>query len=129
MLSGNDLKEYLELMGKQGWKILSILSELSPVIEKMDTSPYKEVLEEDVKEHSDLFNKVYASLLKDGKVEPIDVAKLQVLDRRIKKIAKDLASYNVVNNSINKTSSFLKTPEGRVALEKSRDARKKKRGN
>ena len=94
MISEEERIDYLNIMGKKGLRMLGIIESLRPVVDQIETSPFKEVLNDDIEKHKDLFNKIYKDLITDGKADPMDIVRLQVRHEHIMKVANDLAKYN-----------------------------------
>ena len=95
--------DYLKIVGRKGLQMLGIIDSLHPVIERINESPYKEILTADIEAHVKLFNKIYGQLLADGKTDPMDVVRLQVRHEHIMKIANDLAKYEAAVDHVNTT--------------------------
>ena len=87
MISEEERSQYLKIMGRKGLKMLSIISSLREVIDKIDTQPFKDILTDDIQVHADLFNKIYDALIRQGRADPMDIMRLQVRHEHIIKVA------------------------------------------
>lgn len=94
MITDEERFNYLSVVGNRGDKILVLITAMRPFIEAMETEIGKELLADDIVEHARLLNKIFDSLIKDGKAEQSDVILLKLLDSRLKKIYDRLANYN-----------------------------------
>lgn len=94
MITDEERFNYLSVVGNRGSNILGLITAMRPFIEAMETEIGKELLSDDIAEHAKLMNKIFDSLVKDGKAEQADVILLKLLDSRLKKIHDRLANYN-----------------------------------
>lgn len=86
MISQEEVDNYLTVVGKRGLEVMRVITSIRPFIEMAESEMGQELIRDDITEHSRLMNKIYDSLVKDGKAEQGDVILLQLLDRRLKKI-------------------------------------------
>jgi hypothetical protein len=84
MLDDQAIKSYLETVGKRGFEVLKIITDLRPIIEKTESAFGKEVLSEDINEHSLVWNRIYDGLINEGTAKQQDVILLQLLHKRLK---------------------------------------------
>jgi hypothetical protein len=100
MIADTDIKKYLETVGKRGFEVLKIINDLRPVIERAETNLGKEFLLDDINEHSVTWNKIYDSLIADGSAKQNDVVLLQLLHKRLKRLATKIESYEKAVKSV-----------------------------
>lgn len=94
MILDTDIKKYLETVGKRGFEVLKIINSLRPIIERAETELGKEFLLDDINEHSLVWNKIYDSLISEGSAKQNDVVLLQLLHKRLKRLATKIESYD-----------------------------------
>lgn len=100
MITEVEIKKYLESVGKRGFEVLKIITDLRPVIEKADSELGKEFLLDDINEHSLTWNKIYDSLISDGIAKQHDVVLLQLLHKRLKRLATRIEKYEVAVKTV-----------------------------
>ena len=67
-MDASTVKEYIRQTGQRGKEIFRVVQELRPVIDVLiEKGDWAKILEEDVERHMELFQDIYASLIKDGK--------------------------------------------------------------
>ena len=93
MINDDQIKGYLEVVGKKGLKTLGIIETLRPVVERSESDLGKEFLKEDIEQFVLLFNKTYDSLIKTGTADQKEVIALQLLHHRLLNISEKLNLY------------------------------------
>ena len=93
MLGDEDVRKYLEVVGKRGLGTLKTITDLRPMVEALETELGQAFLKDDITNHSSLINRIYESLIKEGKAEQKDVIHLQLLHGRILNIYNKLQIY------------------------------------
>lgn len=94
MIDDQSIKKYLETVGKRGFEVLKIITDLRPIIERTETELGKEFLLDDINEHSLVWNKIYSDLISEGVAKQNDVVLLQLLHKRLKRLSDKIASYD-----------------------------------
>lgn len=94
MITDEETKKYLHTVGKRGFEVLKIITDLRPIIEKAETEPGKSILEEDIVEHSLTWNKIYDALINEGTAKQSDIVLLQLLHKRLKRISLKIDTYD-----------------------------------
>jgi len=101
-MDASTVKEYIRQTGQRGKEIFRVVQELRPVIDVLiEKGDGAKILEEDVERHMELFQDIYASLIKDGKAEQNKVIELQYLHNRLVRLSKKLKQYEDGVNEIN----------------------------
>jgi len=102
MIDASTVKEYIRQTGQRGKEIFRVVQELRPVIDVLiEKGDGAKILEEDVERHMELFQDIYASLIKDGKAEQSKVIELQYLHNRLVRLSRKLKTYEDGVNEIN----------------------------
>lgn len=102
MIDASTVKEYIRQTGQRGKEIFRVVQELRPVIDVLiEKGDGAKILEEDVERHMELFQEIYASLIKDGKAEQSKVIELQYLHNRLVRLSRKLKTYEDGVNEIN----------------------------
>jgi uncharacterized protein YacL len=102
MIDASTVKEYIRQTGQRGKEIFRVVQELRPVIDVLiEKGDGAKILEEDVERHMELFQDIYASLIKDGKAEQNKVIELQYLHNRLVRLSRKLKTYEDGVNEIN----------------------------
>jgi len=102
MIDASTVKEYIRQTGQRGKEIFRVVQELRPVIDVLiEKGDGAKILEEDVERHMELFQEIYASLIKDGKAEQNKVIELQYLHNRLVRLSRKLKTYEDGVNEIN----------------------------
>jgi len=102
MIDASTVKEYIRQTGQRGKEIFRVVQELRPVIDVLiEKGDGAKILEEDVERHMELFQDIYASLIKDGKAEQNKVIELQYLHNRLVRLSRKLKIYEDGVNEIN----------------------------
>jgi arginine decarboxylase-like protein len=99
MITPEDTRKYLTVVGKRGLTTLSTIEKLRPFVEMMQSEMGAEFLRDDVQQHSELINKIYEGLIDKGEAAQRDVIALQLLHKRLQKIYDRLSIYK---DSVNK---------------------------
>mgnify|MGYP003395956539 CR=1 FL=1 len=94
MISPDDTRKYLTVVGKRGLTTLATIEKLRPFVEMMQSEIGAEFLRDDVQQHSDLINLIYEGLINKGEAAQRDVIALQLLHKRLQKIYDRLLIYN-----------------------------------
>ena len=94
MIDAEDTRKYLTMVGKRGLQTIATINSLRPFVEMMQSEIGSEFLRDDVQQHSDLINRIYESLIKEGTAEQRDVISLQLLHKRLQKIYDRLKTYH-----------------------------------
>ncbi len=101
-MDASTVKEYIRQTGQRGKEIFRVVQELRPVIDVLiEKGDGAKILEEDVERHMELFQDIYASLIKDGKAEQNKVIELQYLHNRLVRLSRKLKTYEDGVNEIN----------------------------
>ena len=101
-MDASTIKEYIRQTGQRGKEIFRVVQELRPVIDVLiEKGDGAKILEEDVERHMELFQDIYASLIKDGKAEQNKVIELQYLHNRLVRLSRKLKTYEDGVNEIN----------------------------
>lgn len=101
-MDASTVKEYIRQTGQRGKEIFRVVQELRPVIDVLiEKGDGAKILEEDVERHMELFQEIYASLIKDGNAEPSKVIELQYLHNRLVRLSRKLKTYEDGVNEIN----------------------------
>ncbi len=101
-MDASTVKEYIRQTGQRGKEIFRVVQELRPVIDVLiEKGDGAKILEEDVERHMELFQDIYASLIKDGKAEQSKVIELQYLHNRLVRLSRKLNTYEDGVNEIN----------------------------
>jgi uncharacterized protein YacL len=101
-MDASTVKEYIRQTGQRGKEIFRVVQELRPVIDVLiEKGDGAKILEEDVERHMELFQEIYASLIKDGKAEQSKVIELQYLHNRLVRLSRKLKTYEDGVNEIN----------------------------
>lgn len=101
-MDASTVKEYIRQTGQRGKEIFRVVQELRPVIDVLiEKGDGAKILEEDVERHMELFQDIYASLIKDGKAEQSKVIELQYLHNRLVRLSRKLKTYEDGVNEIN----------------------------
>jgi uncharacterized protein YacL len=101
-MDASTVKEYIRQTGQRGKEIFRVVQELRPVIDVLiEKGDGAKILEEDVERHMELFQEIYASLIKDGKAEQNKVIELQYLHNRLVRLSRKLKTYEDGVNEIN----------------------------
>lgn len=101
-MDASTVKEYIRQTGQRGKEIFRVVQELRPVIDLLiEKGDGAKILEEDVERHMELFQEIYASLIKDGKAEQSKVIELQYLHNRLVRLSRKLKTYEDGVNEIN----------------------------
>lgn len=101
-MDASTVKEYIRQTGQRGKEIFRVVQELRPVIDLLiEKGDGAKILEEDVERHMELFQDIYASLIKDGKAEQSKVIELQYLHNRLVRLSRKLKTYEDGVNEIN----------------------------
>ena len=101
-MDASTVKEYIRQTGQRGKEIFRVVQELRPVIDLLiEKGDGAKILEEDVERHMELFQDIYASLIKDGKAEQNKVIELQYLHNRLVRLSRKLKTYEDGVNEIN----------------------------
>ena len=93
MIGDKEVRKYLETVGKRGLGTLKTITDLRPMVEALETELGQAFLKDDITNHSALINRIYESLIKEGKAEQKDVIHLQLLHGRILNIYNKLQIY------------------------------------
>jgi hypothetical protein len=89
-LTTEEKRSYVLRIGASGIKSLAVIDQLKSYI---DRALEDRGLEEDIKDHAFIFNKIYEALIKGETVTPLDLAKLQLSLGRIKITYDYIVSY------------------------------------
>lgn len=101
-MDASTVKEYIRQTGQRGKEIFRVVQELRPVIDVLiEKGDGAKILEEDVERHMELFQEIYASLIKDGNAEQNKVIELQYLHNRLVRLSRKLKTYEDGVNEIN----------------------------
>jgi hypothetical protein len=95
MIANEERLEYLAKIGKRGMKTLATIDALAPFVEMSESEVGKEFLKDDLEQHQLLINKIYISLIAEGKADQRDVIELKLRHDRLKKIYDKLKTYYV----------------------------------
>lgn len=106
MISDDEVKKYISTVGKRGFEVLKIITDLRPIIERAETEPGKSILAEDITEHSLTWNKIYDSLISEGTAKQQDVVLLQLLHKRLKRLAIKVDNYEKSVKLVKATKSL-----------------------
>jgi len=101
-VDADTVKNYIRQTGQRGKEIFRVVQELRPVIDVLiEKGDGAKILEEDVERHMELFQEIYASLIKDGNADQSKVIELQYLHNRLVRLSRKLKTYEDGVNEIN----------------------------
>ena len=101
-MDADTVKNYIRQTGQRGKEIFRVVQELRPVIDVLiEKGDGAKILEEDVERHMELFQEIYASLIKDGNADQSKVIELQYLHNRLVRLSRKLKTYEDGVNEIN----------------------------
>ena len=109
MISDEERKHYLEVVGKRGLQTLALINKLSPIVSALNSEFGSQFLNDDIEQHAKLINKVYDSLMDTGIAEQRDVIHLQLLHGRLLNSYHKIAKYEESLHEV-KTAKKGETP-------------------
>ena len=92
-MNDEERREYIRNVGKGGIKLLVIIEKLRPIIELwLNNEVGRQFLDEEIRQHVELLNRVFDSLIDKGEADVKDIITLKVTYSRLKRIG------DLVNN-------------------------------
>lgn len=109
MISDEEQKNYLAVVGKRGLSTLALIQKLSPIVGALNSELGSQFLKDDIEQHARLINKVYDSLMDKGTADQRDVIELQLLHGRLFNAYRRISKYEESLNEV-KTAKKGETP-------------------
>jgi len=93
-MTDDERREYVRNIGKGGIKLLAVLEKLKPIVDLwLNDELGKSLLDEDIRQHVVLMNRVYDSIIQNAEASREDLIALKITYARLKKIGLTINNY------------------------------------
>jgi len=119
-MNDEERREYIKNVGKGGIKLLVIIEKLKPIVDLwLNHEIGKEYLDFEIRQHAELMNRVYDSIMATGEANREDLLSLKITYARLKKIGTMISNYDALVEKGKKREAAavltVKKRHGRIA--------------
>ena len=94
-MNDEERREYVKNVGKGGIQLLIVIDRLRPIVNLwMENDLGKQFLDDYIKDHITLMNKVYDSIIEKGEANREDLLSLKITYGHLKKIGSTINNYD-----------------------------------
>jgi hypothetical protein len=95
LLDDDERREYVKSVGKGGIQLLVVIDKLKPIVDLwLHNELGKQLLDDAIREHVKLMNKVFDSIIEKGEADRQDLIALKYTYGHLKKIGNSISNYD-----------------------------------